>query len=937
MNSTIENHNNIDYIKNLLNQSVIQQIIFESKLSNHINIHQYKQSQIDEYFINSINTIKTKPQLLSRFIEESTNCVETKYHKENLITHLYCVGWICVLFSTKFNLEPEFAFKLGFFHDIGKPWAKKCIQTKKKVISNYKGHAQIGENICWELGLDKKICWSVSNHMCSCCHENNTLEHWEYNAALQLIGLYSDDTIDNTDKIKKILEYGNVLACLMIGDDLGRLGETESNYSDIITHSDNWFDWFKNFIKTNTNPIKYSVKTLCNLHPDNSIIIQLYGHSGFGKSTTAKNIMTKLDENGIKYEYAKRDESYYNIYAQVNQIEYEQIEHDYKTIYEFIQTNNLKQQVQLDWINQLNQILESDSKVKIIDSVQLMYQDAWESTLSSLDSDAYSVWKSSLKLGYYGFPQSLYGREFVPKTNKHELIPRNINDVFEWSNMNSELDYTQTFDPNFIDIAYGGIEFLINTICNYSKWSNLIIPKKQIHLIEILNNIEKTKLTSKYIQKYVSAQFSPGIIQSNEEYSYGFSHLIRFTYKDGMQVFNGLSRDYRGETILFDDLELKYYIGRISLPVLPDYINLRKDPCVQNIITNGTCSEFNIIPKFDGSLFVLSLVKINTPQYEIINKLLHLVPKKSYYQNELGIWCFGSKGCMFAKDQNQDSNIGVLSRIINSITASYQSIDDFILKITDEIKLNMYNDLYENISLCFEAIDSNPTDELTVDYKKAFCPFLCWIVWDGINKKIILPHNQIYLNPVASINTVDTWDKVIEFKNNAHERLLEGSELDEPEGYVVWFGNTNLGIKLKHPEYYIAHKPYSKYNKEMSKKIEFDPEYSKLKTRLLKFKPKPPIDVLIGENLELLHNLFLNNNEYLDSKKSWALRWKEPDLLKKLNDILQLIENDIVVHYYQFKNSISNKGFTIAIDYFANKENWKNYFLQYFLSKCCKK
>jgi len=275
-----------------------------------------------------------------------------------------------------------------------------------------------------------------------------------------------------------------------------------------------------------------------------------------------------------------------------------------------------------------------------------------------------------------------------------------------------------------------------------------------------------------------------------------------------MQIFHGSSRDYRGETILFDSSDLTYCIGRVSLQVFPDYYDLRKDPLVQEILAKKTCSQFHIIPKFDGSLFVLALIKLNSPQYHTISKLLHLINKESYYLNELGLWCFGSKGCMFAKNQYGDR--GVLGRIINSVKASYGSIDNFISKVSEEIKLNMFGDLYENISLCFEAIDSNPTDELTVDYKCSFCPFLCWVVWDGVDKKIILPSEQINLNPVAEITTVDTWEKVLEFKEQAHTRLLTGSQLDEPEGYVVWLADTNLGIKLKHPEYYVAHKPYSK-------------------------------------------------------------------------------------------------------------------------------
>ena len=923
-------------IKNLLNQEIIEQIIKNSELKNYIDVNKFSQNEIDGYFSKSIEIIQSKPELMKRFIDESTTYDKTKYHKENLITHLYCVGWICTLFAEKYNLEAEFAFKLGFFHDIGKPWAKKLIQTKKKIISYHKGHAQIGENICWELGLDKKICWCVSYHMCSCCHENKSKEHWEYNAALQCIGLYGikNEHMNLENKIKFITEYANSLACLMIADDLGRLGDVDKNYLKVIEHSDNWLDWFKTYISSDFNPVKSSVKILGSLHSDNSIIIQMYGHSGFGKSTACKNIMDRLDEFGIVWEYAERDKSYYNVYAEANSMDIMDVMKniEYKDVYEYVQLNDLKKQVQLDWVNQLNQILDSDSKVKIIDSVQLMYPSAWESTLLTLNPDAYSVWKSSIKIGYYGFPQSLYGRNFIPKTGKYELIPKPVGDGLSWANINSELDEGQKFNPDLIDIGYGGTEFIINSIFNYNSWSKLCAPEKQVHLINILDEItDKTKLTSKYIQDYVSGQFPPGIIQSNEEYNY-FSHrIIRFTYKDGMQIFHGPSRDYRGETLLFDSSELKYYIGRVSLPVFPDYNDLRKDPGIQNILANNTCGEFHIVPKFDGSLFVLSLIKANTPEHVIISKLIHLISPESYYINDVGIWCFGSKGCMFAKNQYGDK--GALNRILNSIKASYNSVDNFISMVCEEIKTNMFGDIYKNISLCFEAIDSNPTDELTVDYKRSFCPFLCWVVWDGEKKNIILPtkSNITYLNPIAEITTVNSWDKVIEFKEQAHLRLLNGSETDEPEGYVVWLGNSNLGIKLKHMEYYVAHKPYSKKNMEMAKKIEFDPEYSKLKLRLLKFKPKPPIKDLVEKNINYIIDLFFDNYNYLNSKKKWAIRWKNDKLLEELNNILEQIENDIVIYYPQFKNSIQNKGFSIAIDYFEKRNDWKEYFFTKYL------
>jgi hypothetical protein len=917
---------NIDIAKtiNLINYDVVNKIIFQSDIKNFIDITQYSKSQIDNYLATCLSKLYTRPKLFEQFVKESEQYTQTKYHKENLITHLYCVGWICVCVANKFGLEPDFAFELGFFHDIGKPWAKKFINTKKKIISNSKAHAQIGENICCELGLDSKITWCVGYHMCSCCHENSSMDHWEYVASLQSISL--DSGLSND----QIIGYANCLGCLMVGDDLGRLGDTENNIPNIISHSDLWLGWFKDYVK-NFNFQKKAVKFLGTLHPDNSIIIQLYGHSGFGKSTTAKNIIDFLDKYNISYQYAERDKSYYQVYSDENNILFEQVYGiiDYRTVYEYIESNDLKYKVQANWIGQLNSILDSDSdsKVKIIDTVQVLYPKSWESTLESLSPDAYSVWVSSIKFGYYGFPQSLYGREFVPKTGKYELIPRDVSDGLTWPNINSELDRVQKFDPKLIDIAYGSIEFLFNSIRNYNTWSKLYAPDKQVHLVEMLSQIDKTKLTSKFIQEHIQNQFPPGIINASEELNYYSHHLIRFGYKDSMQIFNGPSRDYRGETILFDSSTLEYYIGRVSLPVFPDYTDLRKDPTAQELIK--TCSEFHIVPKFDGSLFVLALIKKDTNQYKIIKKLLPQINPSAWYENSHGVWCFGSKSCMFAKDQYGDR--GVLTRITNSIKASYQSIDNFINQVSLEIESNGFGQIYESLSLVFEAIDEIPTDELTVDYKRAFCPFLCWIGWDGIKKNIILAKNILYLNPQAQITTVDTWEKVLEFKTQAHVRLLAGSESDEPEGYVIWLGDTNIGVKLKHLEYYVGHKPYSKKNIQMAKHIEFSEEYSKLRLRLIKFKPKPPLKDLIGKNLQYILDLFLNAYKYLNSKKNWALYWKDVLNIKEINDILEIIESNITVYYPQFKNSIKDRGFSLAMDYFDKRDGWKEYFLAKYL------
>jgi len=118
---------------------------------------------------------------------------------------------------------------------------------------------------------------------------------------------------------------------------------------------------------------------------------------------------------------------------------------------------------------------------------------------------------------------------------------------------------------------------------------------------------------------------------------------------------------------------------------------------------------------------------------------------------------------------------------------------------------------------------------------------------------------------------------------------------------------------------------------EIAKKIEFDPKYSLLKTRLLKFKQKPAIKDIVEKNLNLVIDLFLDNYKYLNSKKNLAIRWKESKLIDELNQIFKIIESDIVVFYPQFKDSIKEKGFSMVMDYFDKRDGWKNHFFTKYL------
>lgn len=897
----------------LINYQDIEKILNNYNLDE-LELIKPDKENIKLYLNNCLEILKKNDKIYNGIYFESKNYIKTKYHSENLITHLYSVGYLCSIFAQKFNLDQEFAFKLGFFHDIGKPWAKKIISNKKKKIHIHTGHAQVGENICNYLNLDDEICWTTSFHMCSCSHNKSLIDNFEYISSLKYISF---------DEKQDIQKYINSYACLTLSDTLGRLGDYEltKNLINSYNHSVKWLEKINNdLINKHINYIENGVLKLSKIYPNNSIIILTLGHSGFGKSTFAKNIIDYCKINNITVSYAERDLSYYETYSLKNNLSIEEsLQVDYKIVYSFIEKNDLKKEVQSNWVNKLNKVLDMNTSIKIIDSVQVMYPHAWKSTIESLSEDAKSIYLKNLKIGYYGFPMSLYDIEYVSKTGSYEIIPRPDNDGYTYPNLNSEVD-NKLINLENIDIGYGNIKYILNSMINYLKYYKMDINYNQIHIIEILNK-EKLKNKDELINKIVDS-FPKNIINTSIDVNYYNLFLIRFHYKDGMQIFNGPSRDYRGESLLFNDKTKNYYIGRASLPVFVDYENIRNDIIALNMIKEE--NKFHILPKFDGSLFVLTFIKKNTEEYNLLKQLINFVDENSYIDNYRGLWCFGSKSLMFAKNQNGIT--GILSRIHNSIENSYQDKYMFIEKCYKELdNKKLLN--YDNISLCFESIDENPSSELTVKYDKSFCPFLCFVLMKDFKKKIILPDNLKYLNPYAKVNTFNNWEDVLKFKEEGHNNLLNGCLEEEPEGYVVWINNSNIGIKLKHFEYYAAHKPYKEKNLKMCNEIQSLEKYKKLKERLIKFKDKPKLDNIL-ENLNPIIDKLKENKLMINTKKSWALYWREKEnitlILKEFIETNKIINNN----YPQLKDKLLNKQYGIIMYYydddFTNNEYINN-------------
>jgi hypothetical protein len=123
-----------------------------------------------------------------------------------------------------------------------------------------------------------------------------------------------------------------------------------------------------------------------------------------------------------------------------------------------------------------------------------------------------------------------------------------------------------------------------------------------------LNKIIDTyKLTSlkdiceKFIDEYIEiSKSNTRFITWNVELCFSQYHLVRFNYKDGLQTFNGSTRSYRGEGVLYDEITNKFTLYRPTLPVFPEMLSVHKDPLSLGYL-NDIWSEIpgliNIDPK----------------------------------------------------------------------------------------------------------------------------------------------------------------------------------------------------------------------------------------------------------------------------------------------------------------------------------------------------
>lgn len=832
--------------------------------------------------------------IYNEIINLNDNHLSTKFHKEPLLEHLFECGKKCESISNLFGISPDIAFWVGFLHDIGKPFAKKFIDNKKRKCI-FTGHAQLGSRLVNMVFKDRipsnyiePLLWSIDNHMCSCAHQ----------AKFNTINQFKDLLITIIPNLENYELSINMICMLFAADNLSRKCDEVINYENTINHSIQLRDELVGYVKNNKiTDIIVSVFNKRHITNEKIIVIN-YGLSGSGKSTTAKYINEELSTK-YKIAHVERDTCYYEIACELGYKLTDETK--YTDIYNYVKNKDETKKVQNLWITKLNDNLEDTSnQIIIIDSVQPLYNLAWTSTINNLSEEARLNYTNSFKIGAYLFPINQFEINVESKIGEYSILPNN--DVF-YPNVNFELGI---FNNSNIEIGTGYIENIPRIIDRLLSVNIIPTLPEQRTIIDLINEHNSVE--------NVISLFPNGLIEQHIEYEDNKIKILNLSYNDGMQIFTGPSRDYRGEILLLNKENNEWNLLRGSLPVFPDYCSIEKDPGVfpyiYDILDTAMPNRKNwyqyiskldakyiLTYKHDGSLFNLTFIPINSKLYNIMNN-------SNYFKNnddsliminKYGILFFGSKG-RFASSKSNPVRI----RIINSIIGSYGSLDNFEKCIIEYLQYHYIID--EQITLHFEAIDEIPTSELTVYYGKAFCPFLGYTIFTNLNKEFYLPDiNSDYSLPVNTpMYKFNNWSEIFEFVNNNYQKLLDGDNEIEPEGYVVHvfddINNKWYPIKLKYEFYYIAHKPNSKRNQEAAQLISEDDKFKLLRNRLAKFREKPSLESCLKDSLLEWYNLNLaiDKSIFVD-KKTWAIYWSKKRI--DLDNASKNIYNNIKDYY----------------------------------------
>ncbi len=807
----------------------------------------------------------SNPQLANVIIDDHQRHQSTKWHREPLLVHLLATGIHSYQYALATALDPIDAFYAGFFHDIGKPFAR----VDRKKYTFYTGHASLGAHLL-ETTLKKvdserawnDIAWVCNHHMCSCTSEQS--------AALVSLSQPSDNAIQLLSVV--------------------RLADQTSRISDQVEVE----------VPPFTLPsVEDAITTLCHTkHMTNSsIIVVMLGPSGSGKSTMTEYLKTVCHQHSWSVISVERDQSLETVHRHLfSKTAAHTVMYEATGQYTCpLSGKSGRQFVQEQWIQDLSDALETLTQVIIIDSVQPLFM-PWKTTLESLSEDAQYRWMQTLKVGYYAFPQHWLGVSYTPKTGEYAMYPLTGSTVCFPSLLMEvgKSDGTMTM----LDYGTGQKGGLVMVM---QSWLNGMSSTQSQQIQENLLTLIRQQKSNDPFQDVINL-FPNHIVYHQEELcgcdgamEYSLHKLL---YKDGMQIFTGPTRDYRGDAILecrdSKTSQSTFHYFRASMPVFPDFTSLGKDPLAQTLIDSDSV-EFAAIPKYDGSMFNLIFVPNSASIIPGVIALTRVAPPQSWTATDLGYWIFGSKNTCFYKHP-------VMTRIQKAIRGSYGTLGHFITAVSTLIIENQLQDTLS--TLHFEAIDEMATDELTVYYGYNQCPFLGVTSYDGHEKQFILPSNlkTESLSSVSPVSTFKTWSEFLNYSDTTYQQFLNGDLTIEPEGFVVHIiknGRWVNAIKYKFPIYYVAHKPHALRNTQEAESIRLDSKYTSIRERFLKFRTqeKPPLDTLLHDAFEEIRQWGAQCRDTYPSAKECAMALNQPESKTRIQGLASGM-TDLLAKYY---------------------------------------
>ncbi len=731
------------------------------------------------------------------------------YHHEPYGYHALFCGLVTAHICEKYGGSPEIGFRLGFLHDIGKPFC----ESKHGMTF---GHGQVGVHLANLLfgNIDDEtktvLLFLIDQHMCVCTHHLET-----HTLCYEVLSSMMNNFTANQKFVFNIY-----YKALVIGDRTGVISNRNMTIYDahiIASYSLNGINKCKTIPKLS-----------------GSIILIMHGTPGCGKSYAAKQFIQLLNNYGLSVGIAERDWVFWMMARRQKLIDYS------ITFEQYIEEPIIVDTKIITRYKQFYPILRksiSDSYRAVIEDFREKYDVVIIDSCISLDTNLLStmVLPQDSIFVWNGFPQHMLGRSGSLKIDEQVTYP---------------MDHINSFYRSLIEGASNNLNFrplvcsaMINELsCLIGRmWTARPIKTmtKIIHPVYYLNN-NKTLNDLKNETPYL-------IIDTVKLYADSNYDVVRLGYRDGTQNGNGPILHFRGETIIQDKTTLKWHPLRVSLPVTPETGQFRRFNSHASVYKylvglksylKGEFTEphhipeetkFNkcfILPKVDGSLLTAWCVKKNSPQGIYISNKKDIAGNYLIEVDDCYI-CIGSKSTLFLS-QTQEFEI----HFYNSINSTFKSIPEFAKKVKSYLDTLEWS---ETASVIFEVVPEHPYSGLTVDYGRAFTIHLSTVIYHNSNTQIILPDltSRKYFESVSYVEIDCNADTIAKYYAEKMEDALDG-KIEDLEGFMVAFTSDDgdlLYVKLKFPWYYAAHKPDTNF--QTAEELSFNPKYDKIRDKLV--------------------------------------------------------------------------------------------------------